>query len=84
MYRKIAKNDAEIANAAIWAPVNSLFRKSPSGSIGSFTRDSITRKAASRTAAPTNSATIAVLPQPSPFPRSSASTSTKRPPISAV
>ena len=58
MYRKIAKNEAEIENTAICAPANSLFRKRPSGSIGSLTRVSIARKAASSSTAPPSSATI--------------------------
>ena len=50
-------------------------RKSASGSIGSATRRSTARKAASRSAAPANSDTIRVLPHPSALPRTSASTS---------
>src|SRR4029450_8217253 len=65
-------------------PVNSLIRKRPSGSIGSFTRSSMPTNATSSTAAPASSATIAGLPQPSSLPRSSASTKRKRAPTNAV
>ncbi len=44
----------------------------------------MTRKATSATAAPANSATICVLPQPTSLPRSSARTSRKRPAVSAI
>jgi len=59
-------------------------RKKPSGSIGSTARRSIWTNAASSTAAPISSATIAVVDQPSSFARRSARTSRNRPPVSAA
>ena len=83
-YRKIAKNDAEIASAAICAPAKFELRNIESGSIGSRTRLSITRNATSSTAAAPRPPTISGLPQPSSLPRSSASTSRKRPAPSVI
>src|SRR3954470_16087364 len=76
-----AKNDAEMANAATCAPVKARVRKSPSGSIGSATRESTAMNATRKATAPASSATIAVLVQPSSLPRSSASTSRKSPAV---
>ena len=64
--------------------MNDGLRNSRSGSIGCVERASMARKATSATAAPANSATICVLPQPTSLPRSSASTSRKRPAVSAI
>ena len=76
---KIAKNDAEIANAAICAPVNERSRKKRSGSIGCETRRSTATNAIRAATAPISSSTIGVLVQPCSLPRSSASTSRNRP-----
>jgi hypothetical protein len=77
-----AKNEAEIANAAICAPVKERSRNRPSGSIGAAARRSTATNAPSSTTAPVPKATMNALVQPSSFPRRSASTSANRPPIS--
>src|SRR3712207_4362655 len=66
----MAKNEAEIAKAAICAPVNDALRNRCSGSIGSATRRSIVTNAAMSAAAPPSSARISALVQPSSLPRS--------------
>jgi hypothetical protein len=73
-----------MANAAIWAPVKSLRRKSASGSIGDFERCWISTNATSAATAPASSPMISALPQPSSLPRSSASTSRNRPELSVI
>ena len=84
MYSHIANSEAEIPNAATWAPVNDGLRNRRSGSIGCATRASIATKAHSRTAAPPNEARIAGLAQPSSLPRSRPRTSRKSPPVSVT
>ena len=77
MYRNSANIEADTPIAASCTPVKAGLRNSRSGSIGCFTRLSITTKATSRAAAAPSSATMNVLPQPSSLPRSKPKTSRK-------
>jgi hypothetical protein len=80
-YRNIANSDPDTVNAASCTPVKDGSLNSPSGSIGSLARRWMATNATRRAAEPANSDTIRRLPQPSAFPRNSASTSSNSAPL---
>ena len=75
----MAKNEAEIANAATCAPVNARFANSPYAIMGCFFLCWITTKLARSTAAAISSAIMPAEDQPSVLPRTRARTSRNRP-----